>query len=338
MESEVLDDNEVPVLMREDYQRLLSENMTLKSRLYELELNENSFRDDDNKVMYYSGLPSFTKLMLVFNFVASFIPHSPMSKLSKFQKFMLCLMRLRLNLAVQDLAYRFGVSSTNISKTFKCILHVLYVRLNVFVRWPDRDVIRKTMPLSFKEHFGVKVACIIDCFEIFIERPSNLMARAQTWSHYKHMNTVKYLIGICPQGVVTFISKGYGGRTSDKFITEDSNFLNNLLPGDIILADRGFDVKDSVGLMCAEVKIPAFTKGKKQLSSYDVEATRKIAHSRVHVERLIGLVRNKYSILQKGKIPIDFLMCDEDGIPPIDKIVTVSCALSNFCESIVPFD
>ena len=35
---------------------------------------------------------------------------------------------------------------------------------------------------------------IIDCFEIFIERPMNLKARAQTWSNYmyKHHNTVKF--------------------------------------------------------------------------------------------------------------------------------------------------
>ena len=37
---------------------------------------------------------------------------------------------------------------------------------------------------------------IIDCFEVFIDRPTNLLARAQTYSQYKHHNTVKYLIGI----------------------------------------------------------------------------------------------------------------------------------------------
>jgi hypothetical protein len=35
---------------------------------------------------------------------------------------------------------------------------------------------------------------------------------------------------------------------SDKHITEHSGFLNNIFPGDLILADRGFDIQDSVGL------------------------------------------------------------------------------------------
>jgi hypothetical protein len=51
------------------------------------------------------------------------------------------------------------------------------------------------MPMEFRKYFGVKVSIIIDCFEIFIDRPSNLLARAETWSNYKHHNTVKYLIG-----------------------------------------------------------------------------------------------------------------------------------------------
>ena len=64
------------------------------------------------------------------------------------------------------------------------------------------------------------------------------------------------------------------------------------------MADRGFDIQDSVGLMCAEVKIPAFPKGRCQLDARDVESTRKIAHLLIHVERVIGTVRNKYTICQ----------------------------------------
>ena len=75
---------------------------------------------------------------------------------------------------------------------------------------------------------------------MFIEHPSNLLARACIWSSYKHHNTIKLLIGITPQGVVSYISDAWGGRVSDKLLTEHCGILNKLLPGDIIvLADRG---------------------------------------------------------------------------------------------------
>ena len=56
------------------------------------------------------------------------------------------------------------------------------------------------------------------------------------------------------------------------------------MPGHILLSDWGFDIQKSVGMMCAEVKIPAFTKGKSQLSATDVQTTRKLAHLRIHIE------------------------------------------------------
>ena len=116
-----------------------------------------------------------------------------------------------------------------------------------------------------------------------------------------------------------------------------SGILSDLLPGDCILADRGFDIQDSAALYCAEVQIPAFTKGKKQLSALDVERSRHIASVRIHVERVIGNVRNKYKLLQ-STLPLNYLSVKDAGYTTIDKIAVVCCALTNVCDSVIPFE
>lgn len=204
------------------------------------------------------------------------------------------------------------------------------------VFWPDREEVQRTLPMSFRDTFPSCIA-IIDCFEIFVERPKDLQARAQTYSNYKSHNTAKYLIAIAPQGTITFISQGWGGRTSDKCLTEKSAFVNNLIPGDVILADRGFDIKDSVALYRCTLEIPAFTRGKKQLSMIETQDTREIASQRIHVERVIGLLRNKYTMLQDTH-PLTMLQSDDSGLTCLDKCVRVASALVNMCPSVVPFD
>lgn len=75
-------------------------------------------------------------------------------------------------------------------------------RLSPLVYWPERYQLWHTMPMCFRYSFGKKVTVIIDRFEVFIEKPSNLLARAQTFSLYKHHNTIKILIDITPQGTI----------------------------------------------------------------------------------------------------------------------------------------
>ena len=165
-----------------------------------------------------------------------------------------------------------------------------------------------------------------------------MLARAQTYSTYKHHNTVKYLIGVAPQGSVSFISDGWGGRASDKYITEHSTLLRNLIPGDTVPADRGFDIRDAVGFYASTLAMPAFTKGKSQLEAIDVEQTRSLANVRIHVERVIGNIRKKYQILSLTQ-PIDYLSTrNRDDSPLLDKIVKICCALINLSDSVVPFD
>ena len=83
--------------------------------------------------------------------------------------------------------------------------------------------------------------------------------------------------------------------------------------------------------------IPAFTKGKAQLSKTEVRQTREIANVRIHIERVIGNVRQKYSILQVT-LPLDSLQGSSGEPPLLTCIVCVGCALSDLSESVVPFE
>ena len=322
--------------LQEEVVQLQVKNHEQQEEMKQSKMSEEAFKNDDEKVKYYTGLPTFAVLMTLFQFTQPFIPNSR-TAMSKFQQCILVLARLRLNLAVSDLAYRFNISKATVSRTINSMVDAMFIRWQPLVKWPDHENLKRAMPLEFKATFGTKVAVIIDCFEIFIDRPSNLLARAQTWSSYKHHNTAKYLIGCCPQGAISFISKGWGGRVSNKHLTENCGLLTKLLPGDIVHVDRGFDIQDSVGMMCAELIIPASTKGKTQLTTLDVGKTRKRAHLRIHVERVLGVVRQKYTILQ-GPVPIDYLMSKvSEKYTTMDKVVFVCCALSNLCESVILF-
>ena len=115
------------------------------------------------------------------------------------------------------------------------------------------------------------------------------------------------------------------GWESDNYITE------HLIPGDTILADCGFDIHDSVGSYSSQLKIPAFTRRKNQLNAIDVEQMRGIANVRLHVERLIGNLTKKYSILSATQTR-------NEAVTTLDKIVCASCGLINLCDSAVPFD
>ncbi|KAJ8966057.1 hypothetical protein NQ314_003765 [Rhamnusium bicolor] len=299
----------------------------LQQQLKKLTLCCKSLENDDDKTRYYTGLHTYNVFKLVIDYIHPFIKVHLNTVLPAEDQILLTLVKLRLNLDFKDLAYRFGISKFSTSTYFKNTLRIIYLRFKTLVFWPDRSIILKTVPSCFKESFHENTTIIIDCFEIRTQTPSNMLAAAQSWSNYKHSQTVKYLIGITPQGSVCFISEGWGGRVSDKFLIQNSVLLNQLVPGDVVMADRDFLIREFVELFQASVKIPAFTRGKSQLHPVDLEKTRSIAHVRIHVERVIGGIRQKYSILH-DVVPI--LLLNTGGEQPIlDEIVHVCCALFN---------
>lgn len=249
----------------------------------------------------------------------------PARLLNSMEEFILVLLKLRLALTIGFLASLFSVSTSTASHIFNTWVKFLAQELKHLVVWPDQIHTRTLIPKSLKAKYK-NLRCTIDCTEVFIERPRNLLNQAATWSDYKHHNTAKFLVAIAPNGSISFLSKAWGGRATDVHITRESGFLKLIDPGDVILGDRGFVIKEDLLLRHAILYIPPPSKGKEQQTPMAVAKTKQIANARIHVERAIG--RMKWFAILKETIPVTL-------VPLIDDIIVVCAALVNLRRPLV---
>ena len=90
---------------------LEKENASLKEKLKMSSFNEDSFKEDNDKVLFYTGLLNWSLLLCLFNFLKNSSPELKSSKgiLSAFQKVLHGLICMRLNLSGRDLGYSLGI-------------------------------------------------------------------------------------------------------------------------------------------------------------------------------------------------------------------------------------
>ncbi len=87
---------------------------------------------------YYTGLPNYKTLMAVFNYVTrTLYKDVGYNSLSLFQQFIITLIKLRLNLGDQDIAYWFKVNQSTVARYIQKWIDILYIRLNPLIQWPD---------------------------------------------------------------------------------------------------------------------------------------------------------------------------------------------------------
>ena len=243
-------------------------------------------------------------------------------KLDPLNQLFLALIKLKLNLPHRDLAHRFGISVSVVSKYFITWICFLYCHLREIDWMPTVEQVKGTLPFAFKEKYP-KTYIIIDASEIFIETPTDLEIQSSTWSNYKHNITAKFLIGCTPNGAVSFVSQLYVGSVSDVKLTVESGLINKLQgkPNISVMADRGFTIYDQLKVINVVLNIPPFMEGSGQLPAAEVLEGRKIASLRVHIERVIGRIKN-YTIL-KDTLPITLSRTS-------NQIVSVCAWLVNF--------
>ena len=300
---------------------LQSENQRLKKELQKTIETLQHFRVEnikynDKLVRFYTGFASFMVFSACFRFLGPVVNHlnywgakpDPRRrvrnrKLDPENQLFLTLVKLRLNLKHRDLAFRFSISETSVSRYITTWVCFLYHHLNEIDWTPSTKQVAGTLPYAFKEKYANTYA-ITDGTEIFLQRASDLYLQSSMWSEYKQHNTGKFLVACIPNGAVWYVSPLYVGSVSDVELTRVSGFLTKLedKPGISIMADREFTIKDLLQNLGIELNLPPFMEGRPQLPAQEVQEGRTIAHLRIQVERAIG--RIKTFIILCGTLPI----------------------------------
>nr|XP_021194606.2 uncharacterized protein LOC110379318 [Helicoverpa armigera] len=235
----------------------------------------------------------------------------------------LCLQKIRLNSTFTELGDHFGISKYYAYKLFqKHVVEIAKV-LQPFIR--NSKKIKNNLPIAFRHKYH-KIDYIVDCFEIEIKKPMKAIRQALSWSDYKKANTtttLKYLISSTPDGMINFISRGYSSKISDVTLVENCKFLENMIPGVSILADRSFKTLQNLFLQKGiELVRPPSVGSKSQLTKTETCTTKEFASLRMHMERVDRRLR-EFSLFKPHCV------IDTNLYKVIDECVVVACALVN---------
>ncbi|XP_044588536.1 uncharacterized protein LOC123267764 [Cotesia glomerata] len=271
---------------------------------------EESLKNNSKKCKFYTSL-EYDEIVILHNFVNPDCKsvtdkigqekksNNCIKKLTSIQELILVLIRLRVGTLVEDLAFRFDISTTLVSKTIKSWIQHLYDEFTYNLKpfmFPSKKKLAETLPKTFKSLKNIRV--IVDCTEFQCQSPSNFEHQGNLYSSYKARTTYKALIGCTPNGGVCFVSDVYEGSISDREIFIKSNISDFLEPDDLVLADRGFTVHDIVESKRAHLNIPPFLNGRKCLSPQEEMETKRITKQRIYIEHVIGRIK-QFRLLQK---------------------------------------
>ncbi|XP_044180975.1 uncharacterized protein LOC114947456 [Acropora millepora] len=220
------------------YQKVASleeENNEFRTKCLTLE----NIKEDNKKFLCFTELPNYATFKAFFEYLdfvalqkeknwrgSKLESKSPSAgkrginaKLTLKEEFFTVLTRPLCGLALPELALRNNLRESNVSRIFTTWINLLYFHLKDLCQMPDYcDDLGK--PEQFSKFPDLKL--IVDCTEIFTQRPSSLKANREIYSNYKSHTTFQFLVAINACAAIVYVSRGWGGRTSDKYITAKS--------------------------------------------------------------------------------------------------------------------
>ena len=250
----------------------------------------------NDRFLYECGLCDLITFTAIVNMLSSISSNAfPINKrcMELEDQVFLFLFKLRHNHSYTHISNLFNVSTSTCNDVFHNILSMFDALLGDTVQSiPPPNVCKNAtfLPNSFKASLS-NVTAILDCTDFPISHPrSRPELHKPFYSSYRGGNTFKTLITISPCGTILHVTPFVGGSTSDKEIVSDPKYLKCLSPGHCLLCDKGFLIDDILPIGVTSI-IPAF-KNTDQFTQIQALRNRTIAVSRVHVERVIGKLKN----------------------------------------------
>lgn len=155
------------------------------------------------------GIPCIKTLNWLEKCCLKFVEDKVFRSCSLKKRIVITCRKLKMNLSFKDMGIQFQVNETSCANYFHQTIQILAKVCKCLIYWPTFAENQFSMPQCF-ENFP-KTRVVLDCTEIAVESFSCLDCRTSTYSHYKGGHTVKYLIGVTPSGMISFLSSGFGG-------------------------------------------------------------------------------------------------------------------------------
>ena len=236
-----------------------------------------------------TGIPTKEVFDIIVNYVARFkgdinyYSRWKVEAISLEDQVFITLLKLKQNYTNLHLAQLFSFSVATVSNIVLTFVHVLHSLLfkDIITTIPSQMKNKLCSPSSFSQYSTCRI--IIDCTDLEIATRKLMSEQSATYSTYRGMNSFKVIIGVAPNAVITYLSGLFPGSLSDKSLVQESGLLEHFVPGDLILADKGFLIQDLLPRGVSVNIAPFLNCGK--FTESEARATKSIARCRIHVER-----------------------------------------------------
>lgn len=214
--------------------------------------------------------------------------------MTKENRLLVLLMKLKLGLSFAALSCLFCLNQMTINKIFYQMLMTVALKTKSWITWPSRANVRK-LTRPFLAYPNCR--CILEILEIETEL----------------QDKIKFLLCFATDGLICKVSKAYTEDDSDGFIARDSGFLDDVDPGDTVLASRQFP----------EIELALREKNANLVSASDSHPCTD-GDTKKNISDEIGkIVKTIYtSQILLNKIPNNLVPCVND-------VVQVCCVIVN---------